>query len=228
MNTLDIQELKKKIWAGPIGAELLASRRERMGKIADLANIPDDMRDGFYRELSTVLEYLWTNYLLNQLSYFPRLTKNDEFRNAEQAVRAAKDAIDNLNDDLKNLVYLAMRASENWAPVPEPAAFLEVMVKAFANITKKNPSSLAKGKGSGPGRRKGEVKDWPFQCIVGALFTLPERYGGHLSFDDKDPERGTIPRALKILKPDLPPDVIPEVLPLKTIARIRRNASHSG
>jgi hypothetical protein len=218
MTTLDFHQLEADIFEG-----LLATWKEPVGKIAELAKIPEDKRSEFHKKFCAELNRLsrdnWFHQITNLVVPYH---KSPGFSEVAEAVRSAKDAVGKLSDDQRNLIQLAMQESENWAPMLKPDVFLTVMVKAFATITNRSSTSLPKGKGSGRGRPRGTPINPAFHSLVEALFTLPEKYNGHLSHDDKDSDRGKILTALDILRPYLP-GVIPENPPLKTIARIKSN-----
>jgi hypothetical protein len=198
----------------------LEARDGAFYEIAELARVPEEKQEEFCREFYKVWRSLAKDIPLESLT---RRCEDAALFEAKRAVRAAKDAVDKLSNDQRELIQWAMR-SVTKKPFPAPADCLDVMVKAFAKMTAENPDVAPKGKGAGRGRRKGSLGNWKFQYLVKALFTLSAQYGQRLSLDDKNRDRGTILKALKILRQFIPdPAIIPNEPPLKTIAKIQRS-----
>jgi hypothetical protein len=90
---------------------------------------------------------------------------------------------------------------------------LRSMVVACARLTGKSPVVTA---GKGRGRRKGDIKDYPLKAFVCALVRLVRDNGGTLTLDVKG-RRGTWIKALDMLRPLMPANLIPATPPLSTI-----------
>ena len=69
------------------------------------------------------------------------------------------------------------------------------------------------------GRRRETGSHPIFQDFVFELLNVAGSFGGGFSFD-KNYETGTLLEAIEVLKPYLPPGVVPKVIPLPTIQRI--------
>jgi hypothetical protein len=220
MTTLDFRQIEADLLK-----RLLDIWKEPVGKIAELAEIPEDKRSEFHKEFCAKFNRLSRDNWFHQITTLnPKepYHKSPGFSEAAKAVRSAKDAVSRLSDDQRNLIQLAMQESAKWVPMPKPDVFLTTMVKAFATIANRSPASLPKGKGSGRGRPKGTQINPVYRSLVEALLTLPKKYDGHLSHHERNRDRGKILAALEILRPYLP-GVIPKVPSLKTIATIKSN-----
>jgi hypothetical protein len=74
------------------------------------------------------------------------------------------------------------------------------------------------------GRSEGSVKDAVFQGFVFNILVCATVAGGDLTMD-KNQQTGSLPAALEILRPHLPKGVVPNVLPLGTIQKIKTKHS---
>jgi hypothetical protein len=189
---------------------------DAVGAIAKLAGVPVHMRASFCREFEAIIVRTFHG---NFTPYF----KNRALLEAERAVRAAKDAFDRLDEGQRQELHFLMRTTGPLRP-PKPEDSISAIVEAFAKVTGKSAQPIPKDKVRG--RRKGSVENWPFQCIVEALFTIPDRHGGHLVFNGNYPEKNKVGGALEILRALFrDPGLIPDPLPLKTIERIKSRCS---
>ena len=112
---------------------------------------------------------------------------------------------------------------EKWLPVLPRS--VEALAHLFSIAVNKAPPQ---GK-SGPhkrGRRTGDVKDLSFRQFVHYLLVVTEEWcGGNLTLD-KNYEKGTLIDAIKLLAPYLPARVVPNILPLQTIQRVKTKPGH--
>jgi hypothetical protein len=194
--------------------------------LADLMQIPKNMREGFFDELDNVVENVRQDWYP-----YPKFSKARDpgFRNAELAVRKARDAINELSAADRKLAEGAwyhhlphgFEASSRFDPLRlgDFEAFLGAAADALAGLTGRN----TRAGGSKGHRAKGDVKDWRFSLLMRALFSWPARFGGRMPFDPKEGGGRKFKEFIVLLRSLVPPGVIPAALPLSTIRDIRES-----
>jgi hypothetical protein len=203
-------------------------RRAATAELARIAKIPPYARKRFDADVFFLL------IGASQTASFREVARkwNDDrpVREAEKAVRAAHDTVRALGEPQRAVFEEAFRAvcecneivadgTFDEAPTEVGARILAGMVEAFARITGKSPDFEP---GGGRGRPKGTVGNWQFQHLVELLWRAVNEYGGELTFGCKENVgSGTMMDALEILRPLLPPSLMPRHLPAKTIERVR-------
>jgi hypothetical protein len=179
-----------------------------------LARIPEDREYDFLEEFSLCVVYdllgyrFWTN---------PEIA-DGAFLEAEEAMHQALATLARLTPRQK--VQLSLRLTG--LPQRGPRAYRDVLDEfavAFARVTGNPPVRLYLREKK-RGRPQGRFGNWQFSHLVGALFQFPWKYGGALTFHGKDPDKGTLVKAVRLLEP-LFPAIVPRHLPLDTIADIR-------
>jgi hypothetical protein len=164
-------------------------------------------------------------------------------KSAEHAVRAARDAIQALNNFELKLLIMAIEAQtedldyddqlkyqlfENQASAKEklPRMF-SVIADALAKIVGVNPGRRSSGR---PGRPTGAVGNWPFYNFVRSFWISVEEFGGKLTLTIKDGEvkSGRLVEVLQVLRRWqgegllLPPELIPKRLSAKVLNDIKK------
>jgi hypothetical protein len=204
---------------------VMHQRDEAIAEIARLAKIPTINSERF---CGTV----WNIFLgAEQTAGFlaaARELDDGSLRKAEAAIRSAYDAVRALKAPQRSLFEKAFLVAggcrellnEDVAPGTLGLGVLEALVAAFASLTNKSPSFEPR---SGAKRPRGTIGRWPFREVVGFLWQTVNKYGGELTFSCKGNRgSGTMIDALKILRPVLPPGLIPSELPAKSIDQVKK------
>lgn len=139
------------------------------------------------------------------------------FIRLEQNIRAAYIAVQHITKEER--AYLDA-TTDKWAEGALPPdeffrAALFLMARSCAAMSGKSPYMIARG---GRGRRRGDIKDYPFKLFICSLARWVLRSGGRLSLDVKN-QSGSWIKALDLLRPQLPNGFIPGALPLTSIER---------
>jgi hypothetical protein len=193
-----------------------------LSELADLAGVHADRlhpdhREYFYVEVVSLLREV-------RRSANQRINSGSLVINVQKKLEAARHAVNELNENERERLARAPILREY--PFGNVAVaywdlILDSMINALAEVTGKDPDLRYNGKRRKPGRPRGPVANYPFQCVVRSLLDLVARYDGRLSFDPKNGGSGSLIKALNHLRPMLPPGFVPKVLPLKTIERIK-------
>jgi hypothetical protein len=205
-------------------------------ELARRAKIPVGVFPKFSGDISRLL---WG---ATQVASFQQ--RDDELIKAEDAVRAAYDAVRSLSKPQRAVLEDAFFVSTYFVSTFEGGAdteleldeienaglmVLRAWVRAFAMITGSSPDfAIRKGRG----RPAETIRNWQLQQFVGSLWSIVRKYGGDLSYSCKE-NRGTgeMVEVLNIFRPLLPKGLIPNVLPAKTIQRVKhtlRNKTYDG
>jgi hypothetical protein len=180
-----------------VRARLAAEQGATALRLAEFCGVPDDMRGRFCSKLGELFDEAWKGWEIR--SAYP---VDSALLEAERALKVAKDAVDKLSMSQKH----AMGGHQ-----------LEELVRQIAKLTGSNPYPR---KAEGVGRPKGSSKNYPWAHFVKWLFEIVRYYGGSLPFDKKRPDK--LLAALGILRPVLPPGLIPNVPALSTIEKIKK------
>jgi hypothetical protein len=192
-----------------------------LSELADLAGVHADRlhpdhREYFYVEVVSLLREV-------RRSANQRINSGSLVINVQKKLEAARHAVNELNENERERLARApiLRkypfgnvAVDYWDSI------LGSMIGALAEVTGKDPD-VGYVKRRKPGRPRGPVANYPFHDVVHSLLYLVARYDGRLSFDPKNGGSGSLIKALNHLRPMLPPGLVPKVLPLKTIERIK-------
>ena len=191
-------------------------------QIASLACVPEQNREDFYDLIEMPVARIW------QVDRRAVGTEaGGALVRAANAARALHEAFANLNPDDREWVEktFAITPYKHWlSPLPRAVTGLATVFNlAVAKaVPCDNPGPFQKG------RRKGAVKDLPFQDFVRWLLIVTEECCGGEFKVDRVYEEGTLIDAINIFRPYLPEGVVPTPLPLMTIQRIKSNQSYSA
>jgi hypothetical protein len=196
-----------------------------IAEIARLAKIPTINSEPFR---GTVSSKLWGAEQNARFLAAARELDDGSLEKAEAAIRSAYDAVRALKAPQRNLFEKAFLVAgccrellnEDVAPRTLGLGVLEALVAAFASLSNKSPTFEPR---SGAKRPKGTIGRWRFQEVVGVLWQTVNKYEGKLSFSCKENRgSGTMVDALEILRPALPPGLIPSELPAKSIEQVKK------
>ena len=180
--------------------------RKLLTKLAQIAKIPDHSRDAFCVDVNSLVNRAYEDwqYRGGFLLSLKGQIINDALKSAEQAVRAARDAVGALSDRQREFIAIAVQSQEE--EVNEVArrdwlfASVEIAKRKFPDILPVMAEALARICGSNPGRRppsrrrglkgrrgrpRGAVGNPPFNQFVESLWWLVERYEGKLTLTTK-------------------------------------------
>jgi hypothetical protein len=246
---LAVKAIEKQFGAGAVAKKIPPTRDQAqedtaIARLATLAKIPADQERPYCRlawkryrpVVSCLAEFQGRMFGLllgaRQTALFRAKARgwadNRPVREAERAVRTACDAVRALSEPQRALFEKAFSVAAvgeelieyDVAPGRAGLAMLEMLVEAFAVITGRSPTFELRGDRGG--RPKGTVGNWQFRNFVGALWQVANECGGTLSFSCKENRgSGTMVEALEILRPLVPPDLIPLRPSAKTIESVK-------
>jgi hypothetical protein len=189
-----------------------AARHEVAECIARLANAKNVelLRDGICFELAR--EWSWYTRKSDVLTIaieggWYRRT-NDELKRFQQL----SDELSALFGSLHPITNLLLGCQENLSAALETVATRSA--EALSNIPRKTPGE--KGRPSCLQSGPGSLSEFTLHL----LWDVRDA-GGHLTFE-KNAGRGTLKQALELLRPHLPPNFIPNAMPLSTLWYIKK------
>jgi hypothetical protein len=184
-------------------ANLRIPTDEELSRLADLACVPQEAR----REFSDFI----VNRLLRDFDVLGEGHHHDQaaVTLAVKAARLLKLKIAKL--DLKDRESLVERSLEEGINL-----FLERAVGSHEFLRSRQVS--------GPGRPSDTVKNRGLRQFVLNLDFIAERLGGKFTLT-KSTRTGTLIKAIELLRPYVPPGVVPRVLPISTVVTWRTKAS---
>jgi hypothetical protein len=163
--------------------------------IADLANIPGQALGGFLKDMLTVLEDTTVPRVVSS----HRETDPEYLRlflEAERTALAARRALESLTDahehDLR-VVAVMMGLTGDDEPMPVLLERTPNFISDAREALTKFLITSANITGSDPHRKKshkGFTRNWYIQHILKALFELPMKHGGNISFDTNEENGG--------------------------------------
>ena len=188
-------------------------------KIADLAGILTAERE---RCADSLRGLVWAKYGLDSRSLSTKLTP--ALTQAVDAARALQVAVCNLSNHDRE--WLQRFAYYDGPHVQELVRTLPTTISRLATllgtaIGRYSPSVHIVAAGPKKrGRKHGTSNDPTFHRIVDDLLLCVSAFGGEFTLD-KNFNKGTLIESLNILRPYFPRGVIPNVLPLGTIQKIK-------
>ena len=189
-------------------------------QVADIACVPVEEREPFFCDcICGAVKMVWDrDRRATTSSSGPALLQ------AAKAARNLYEAVCNLNKEDRDWVekLLAQEPSnfqEQLRNFPHAAWLLAFL---FSNaIGRSIPLISANSGSSGKLRRRpGTVNDMTFQVFVRHLLLIATEAGGEFTLD-KNSNKGTLIDTLNILRPHLPKGLVPNVLPVGTLQKIK-------
>jgi hypothetical protein len=195
-------------------------------RITELAVVPVEGREDCARSLGGLVRTCcgWDSRSL-QTKPTPAL------RQAADAARLLQAAVCNLSKDdrewLQGFAYYdAPHTQELLRTLPTTlsrlAGLLSMAIGRFSPLEVNIAAAVPKKRG----RNQGTFNEPIFHCVVNGLLLCVFAEGGKLTLD-KNLNTGTLIEVLTLLRPHLPNGVIPKVLPLGTIQKIKTAFSKS-
>jgi hypothetical protein len=210
-------------------AFLMEKTKEAAIDISDIARVPAKHHDRFCKIMTPVLRsaYYWCEELQTlRLLEEPGMGAEKNFKDLEKAVWRLDKALQALTKEqylFFHCIGMSLRRKElkegerpRW---PDWRADVRDMVTTCSIFTGKNPYREATG---GPGKQRGDVRDWPLHQFVRTLWECARDCDGDLTASCKNNEgSGTMFKALTRLQDYFPKKgFIKPVLPDQTIANI--------
>lgn len=173
-------------------------------QLAELACVPEENRVEFCRQVSNLVSDVWTYDADRRALLVAK--KNKSLSRALDALRAARQALAELNEELRE-------------------AFRELIVEIELGMTRflacmREDSGPARRRADGRGRRPGSV-NWMFAAFVVKLRRAARAAGGRLGLQKNIP-KGALLEAIGILTPHLPDGFVPKRRSASTLQRIIR------
>jgi len=212
-------------------------------RLADLAGVPVEgtgiLKQAVHRQLDDVWNSHWVDFLPDAPKGW-RTTAQKELRNIERLSRGLHAALQKLSPRSEAAMNLGtIEVNDQRGPIrntqrAERAVEFEWyygVIERLAEIASQEVSRIARqkrrGKGKGRGRPRGStliVNPSSFPGTTLFLLWDVRAAGGRLTLD-KNSGRGTLPQALQVLSPYLPPGFIPKSLTASTLAKLKAMAN---
>jgi hypothetical protein len=199
----------------PVGPTPLTT--EEVSRLANLAGVPDANRHNF----SDLIVHELTELHIRQRKEGPR---SDALKKAVASLRSARQALQDMTQE--EMRYFA------FADANDPHIQLGIAIDTFLHIADGGaltvfglspmPFPSRRGGSKRPrGRPLGTRINPALESIVCAMTIAAFNAGGDFSIDEKS-EGGTLADALKVLAPHFPRGIVPNVPPLKTLRRAKK------
>jgi len=200
-------------------------------RVAGLARVPAQECEPFCDSVCHSVQMVWEQ---DRRSVSSKPRPGRALVQAAQAARALDEAVCSLNKEdrewvdrlVANHAWLAQeeRLRDSTEPFQINELHRTVWLLSFLfNTAVGRSSPVLAGTATlhnQRGRRRGTVKDMTFEVFVRHLLLSAAEAGGDLTLD-KNFKKGTLIDALNILRPYIPKGVVPNVLPLGTLQRIK-------
>jgi hypothetical protein len=180
-------------------------RSDELARFAELARVPESKQEDFRILILRLLCDTWIRECRLRLT-----SKNVALSRAASTLRSAKQALADLDEHDRK---------EFWQPISEVENGIDKFLLLASGGFEVRRVREHRG-----GRRPGTVNNASFQSFAQEMFIAVEASGGRLTIE-KNIGRGTVVKAIDILKPHLPHRFIPKQLPFSTLQRIKLRVS---
>jgi hypothetical protein len=189
-------------------------------RVAELAHVPEENRDGFWLGLFDAVIEAWEHDASRQLAV--SLKQNEVFSREVDALRAARQALADLGEEGKKKVASyelgGLSEAQFWWRLPQLTAPIEQEIDRFFEWTGEE-TEPPRPRAHRKGRRPGTAKNRRFRVFVRKLTNIAIAHGGRLGLQKNIPE-GALLKAIKIVAPHLPKGFVPKPLSASTLQRI--------
>jgi hypothetical protein len=188
-------------------------------RLAELARVPEESRDGFWLELFDAMIEAWEHDASRGLAL--SLNQNEVLSRAVEALRAARQALADLDEECKKVGPSGrggLAESQFWWSLPQLTAAIEQGMDKFFEWTGE-ATEPPRPRAHRRGRRRGTVKNPSFRVFLRKLSNAAKAHGGRLGLQKNIPE-GALLEAIEIVAPHLPEGFVPKRLSASTLQNI--------
>jgi hypothetical protein len=191
---------------------------ELLPELIRLAKIPSTKLEGFCLAVQRLFKTMRSD--AEHSAHF----SDAALLEVDRRLRAAQDAIMELNEKQRlQIGSLLPRSSDedvkNWV------TWIPTVLRAITMLTLDEPYQVGQSK-----PKKGRPKEENLHPLIEDLLRIARAHGGKftLSEGDRNRARGTIVDALHLLRPVLPPGLVPDSFAYTTIKELRKHALKTG
>jgi hypothetical protein len=203
----------------PLAERLISALLQIDKRLAELARVPEENRDGFRLAVFDAMIEAWEHDASREMAV--SLDQNEVLSRAKNALRAARQALADLDEECERVGPLGrggLAESQFWWRLPPLTAAIEQEMDRFFEWTQE-ASEPPRPRAHRRGRRPGTVKTPRFRVFVRKLRNAAKAYGGRLGLQKNIP-KGALQEAIKIVAPHLPDGFVPKRLSASTLQRI--------
>jgi hypothetical protein len=222
----DDDALEKRILAALGRADGLHPLAERLvwgllrvdmpSKLADLARVPEENRDGFLLAVFEAVIEAWEHDASREMAV--SFIQNEVLSRTIGALRVARQALADLDEECKKVGPIGRLGLGESQRLPELTADIDQAIDRFFKWTLEE-TEWPRPRAHRRGRRPGTVKNRRFRDFVWKLTIAAKHYGGRLGLQ-KNIRKGALLEAIKIVAPHLPNGFVPKPLSASTLQRI--------
>jgi hypothetical protein len=193
--------------------------------LADLARIPDNRRTAFYDNVHWTIALAWVR---DRRSLGSKPGK--ALQRAAIAARKLYDAVTNMESDDRDWVEQLRRRTPKYrtklSEFPETIYLFAHLLSSAANMSPPRPAGVAPPSHQ-KSKRNRSLKNVMFFDFVGRLRFVAEDSGGNLGLGTNH-KGGNLVKAIHLLRPHLPNDLVPDRLAPGTLKKIRADKPVDG
>jgi hypothetical protein len=188
-------------------------------RLAKLARVPDENRDGFWLAVFGAVLDAWEHDAGREWAV--SLKQNEMLSRAIVALRAARQALAELDEECKKVMWRGgLAEAQFWGHLPELTADIEQRIDSFFRWVREE-TEPPRPRAHRRGRRPGTVKNPRFRVFLRKLRSAAKASGGTLGLQKNIAKgKGPLLDAIKIVAPHLPDGFVPERLSASTLQRI--------
>ena len=189
-------------------------------QLAKLARVPEENSDGFLLVVFDAVIDAWEHDASRKWAVL--LDQNEVLLRAKNALRAARQALADLDEECKKVGPLGrggLAESQFWWSLPKLTAAIEQEINRFFEWTGEE-TEPPRPRAHRRGRRPGTVENPRFRVFLQRLRHAAKAYGGRLGLQKNIPGEGALLEAIKIVAPHLPGGFVPKRLSASTLQNI--------
>ena len=206
----------------PLAERLVSAllRIEMPLRLAELARVPEENRDGFWLAVFDAVIDVWEHDFSRKMAVARK--QNEALSQAIDALKAARQALADLDEECESVGPIerggGLSESLFWSELRKLTAELEQRVDGFFAWVQEE-TEPPRPRAHRKGRRPGTVKNRRFRVFLRKLRNAAKAYGGRLGLQ-KNIKKGALLEAIDILAPHLPNGFVPKSLSASTLQRI--------
>jgi hypothetical protein len=203
----------------PLAERLISALLQIDKRLAELARVPEENRDGFRLAVFDAMIEAWEHDASRGMAV--SLNQNEVLSRAKNALRAARQALADLEEECERVGPLGrggLAESQFWWRLPQLTAAIEQEMDRFFEWTQE-ATEPPRPRAHRKGRRPGTVKNPSFRVFLRKLRNAAKANGGRLGLQKNIPE-GALLEAIEIVAPHLPEGFVPKRLSASTLQNI--------